>query len=355
MKLDTQAFGQTRSGEAVSLYTLRNDHGNVVSITNYGGIIVSWLVPDRRGTADDVLLGFDTLEGFLGVHPYFGALIGRFGNRIAEGKFTLNGVEYTLAQNNGTNHLHGGFKGFDKVVWDAKEIRSAERVGVELRYLSKDGEEGYPGNLSLAVVYALTNDNALTIDYTATTDKDTVLNLTNHAYFNLLGAASGKDVLGHELTLYADAFTPVDAKLIPTGELRRVSGTPLDFTSPMAIGARIRQDDEQLRLGGGYDHNFVITRKGAGLARAARVYEPTTGRVLEVETTEPGVQLYTGNFLDSSPITGKKNVVYCKHAGFCLETQHFPNSPNCASFPTTVLKPGDTYRQTTIYRCSTQG
>ena len=354
MILKTHSFGQTSEGQAVSLYAMQNDHGHVVTITNYGGIMVSWLTPDRHGRLDDVLLGFESLEGFLGAHPCFGALIGRYANRIANGKFTLDGVEYALACNNGANHLHGGLKGFDKVVWDAKEITSADRIGVELRYLSRDGEEGYPGNLSVTVAYTFANDNAVTIDYAAATDRATVVNLTNHAYFNLLGVTSGRDVLRHELTMHADYFTPVDRNLIPTGELRSVKGTPLDFTSPTAIGARIQQDDEQLRLGGGYDHNFVVNRKGAGLALAARVHEPTTGRTLEVETTEPGVQLYTSNFLGSSMIRGKGNVFYENRTGFCLEAQHFPDSPNHPSFPTTVLLPGETYRQTTIYRCSTQ-
>ncbi|GAK49659.1 aldose 1-epimerase [Candidatus Moduliflexus flocculans] len=351
MNVTKQFYGKTHDGVAVDLYTLQNDHGGVVSITNYGGIIVSWHVPDRHGKFDDILLGFETFEGFLGEHPYFGALIGRYGNRIEQGKFTLNGVEYTLAKNNGHNHLHGGLKGFDKVVWKATEVRRADGVGVELHYLSKDGEEGYPGNLNVTVVYVFTNDQALKIEYTATTDNDTVLNLTNHAYFNLCGALSGKNVLGHELTIQADAFTPGDAGLIPTGEIRSVKGTPMDFTKPAPIGARIKEDYEPLHLAGGYDHNYVLNKSDQALTLAAQVYEPTSGRVMEVHTTEPGIQLYTGNFLDGT-ITGKGGVAYHQHSGFCLETQHFPNSPNRPNFPSTTLKPGETYTQTTIYTFS---
>ncbi len=351
MNVTKQPFGNTRDGSAADLYILQNDRGGVVSITNYGGIIVSWLVPDRQGAFDDVLLGFETLDGYCGAHPYFGALIGRYGNRIENGKFTLNGIEYTLATNNGSNHLHGGLKGFDKVVWDAAEVRRADGVGVELRYLSKDGEEGYPGNLTVTVVYLLTNDHALKIEYTATTDQDTALNLTNHAYFNLCGVLAGKDALGHEMMIQADAFTPGDAGLIPTGEIRAVKGTPMDFTSPTPIGARINDDYEQLRFADGYDHNYVLNKSDQSLTLAARVYEPTSGRVMDVHTTEPGIQLYSGNFLDGT-IIGKGNVVYQKNAAFCLETQHFPNAPNRPNFPSTVLKPGETYTQTTIYAFS---
>ncbi len=351
MNVIKQPFGNTRDGSAVHLYTLQNDRGGVVSITNYGGIIVSWLAPDRQGKFDDVLLGFETLDGYVGAHPYFGALIGRYGNRIEHGKFTLNGVEYTLAKNDGSNHLHGGLKGFDKVVWEAAEVRRADGVGVELRYLSKDGEEGYPGNLTVTVVYLLTNDHALRIEYTATTDHDTVLNLTNHAYFNLCGVMSGKDVLGHDMMIQADAFTPGDAGLIPTGEIRAVKGTPMDFTSPTPIGARINDVYEPLHLAGGYDHNYVLNKSDQSLTLAARVYEATSGRVMDVHTTEPGIQLYTGNFLDGA-IIGKGEIHYSKHAGFCLETQHFPNAPNRPNFPSTVLKPGETYTQTTIYTFS---
>jgi aldose 1-epimerase len=350
MSINKQAFGKTADGTPVDLYTLINAHGLEAKITNYGGIVVSLLVPDRNGKLGDVVLGYHNLEGYLQKNPYFGCIIGRYGNRIAKGKFTLKGVEYTLAQNNGENHLHGGIKGFDKVVWNAKEGQSDAGVGLELTYLSKDGEEGYPGNLAVTVTYTLTNTNELKLDYVATTDKETVVNLTHHSYFNLAGAGVG-DILGHEVMLDAERFTPVAAGLIPTGELRRVKGTPLDFTQPTAIGARIDQEDEQLRLGKGYDHNWVLNSGGGSLALAARVEEPTTGRVMEVYTTEPGMQFYTGNFLDGS-ITGKEGKVYRRRDGFCLETQHFPDSPNQPDFPSTVLKPGEQYRQTTIYKFS---
>ena len=347
MQIDKQPFGKTAEGTPVDLYTLMNVHGLEAKITNYGGIVVSLMVPDRNGKLGDVVLGYGNLDGYLKKNPYFGSIIGRYGNRIGKGKFILNGVEYILAQNNGENHLHGGIKGFDKVVWNAREVQSEAGTGLELTYLSKDGEEGYPGNLSVTVTYTLTNNDALKIDYVATTDKDTVVNLTHHSYFNLAGAGV-RDILGHELMLDADRFTPVAAGLIPTGELRGVKGTPMDFTQPTAIGARIDQEDEQLRLGKGYDHNWVLNSGGGSLALAARVAEPATGRVMEVYTTEPGVQFYTGNFLDGS-ITGKEGRVYQRRYGFCLETQHFPDSPNQPAFPSTVLKPGEKYMQTTIY------
>jgi len=340
--LTKEPFGKTTQGTPVDLYTLRNKNGLEVKITNYGGIVVSLSAPDRTGRRSDVTLGFDTLDGYLKDHPYFGAIIGRYGNRIGGGRFALEGVEHKLARNNGENSLHGGLKGFDKVVWDAR--RDGQRL--ELTYYSKDGEEGYPGNLSVKVVYTFTEVNELKIDYSATTDKPTVVNLTNHTYFNL---ASDGDVLGHQVKLYADRFTPVDAGLIPTGELRPVKGTPFDFTSPMAIGARINQNDEQLRFGKGYDHNFVLTSRGGSLAPAAEVYEPQTGRLLEVHTTEPGIQFYTGNFLDGT-IRGKGGRAYGHRTGFCLETQHFPDSPNRPQFPSTVLRPGQQYQSTTVYR-----
>ncbi|HEU4743351.1 MAG TPA: aldose epimerase family protein [Meiothermus sp.] len=344
MKIERRPFG-TVEGTPVNLYLLTHPNGLRAEISNYGGIVVSLWVPDRTGQFADVVLGYDKLEGYLQKSPYFGALIGRYGNRIAKGRFTLNGVTYTLAQNNGENHLHGGLKGFDKAVWEAREVPG---VGLELSYLSKDGEEGYPGNLAVTVRYALTND-ALRIDYSATTDRDTVVNLTQHSYFNL---AEEGDILGHELTLYADHFTPVGEGLIPTGEIAPVTGTPLDFTRPTAIGARIEQDHPQLVYAGGYDHNWALNRGGAGLERAATVYEPQTGRVMEVLTTQPGVQFYSGNFLDGS-IIGKGGQVYQRRAGFCLETQHFPDSPNHPNFPSTVLRPGQIYQQTTVYRFST--
>jgi len=348
MIVTKQAFGKTADGTPVDLYTLSNNKGVRVAITNYGGIIVSLFTPDRNGRAGDIVLGFDRLEDYLKGHPYFGAIVGRYANRIAKGRFTLDGVEYKLAQNNGENHLHGGVQGFDKKVWKPRAYTDAEGEHLELSYLSPDGEEGYPGALDVKVVYTLNDNNQLRIDYTATTDKPTVVNLTNHTYFNLAGEG---DILGHVLRLNADRFTPVDAGLIPTGELRPVQGTPFDFTVPTPIGARIEQDDEQLRLGRGYDHNFVLRSGGGELAEAAEVYEPNSGRVLRVLTTEPGIQLYTGNFLDGS-LRGKYGRVYARRTGFCLETQHFPDSPNKPAFPSPVLRPGQTYRSTTIFEFS---
>jgi aldose 1-epimerase len=348
MNITKHPYGQTADGAAVDLYTLTNDNGVEAKITNYGGIITSLRVPDRAGALGDVVLGFDALEDYLTRNPFFGCLVGRFGNRIAKGRFTLNGVEYALALNDGPNSLHGGMAGFDKKVWQASGVITDAGAGVVLRYVSPDGEEGYPGDLSVVVIYLLDNDNALRIAYSATTDKDTVVNLTNHTYFNLAGAG---DILGHELKLFADRFTPVDATLIPTGELRSLDGSPLDFRTPSSIGARIDADDEQIKLGGGYDHNYVVNGLAGTLRPAARVAEPTTGRVLEVLTTEPGVQLYSGNFLDGS-LTGKGGAVYAKRSGFCLETQHFPDSPNQPAFPTTVLKAGETYRSTTVFKFS---
>jgi aldose 1-epimerase len=345
-RLSRQAFGKTEAGDQVELYTLTNSKGVAAAITNYGGIIVSLKVPDRTGQMADVVLGYDALDGYLTAHPYFGAIIGRYGNRIGKARFTLNGVEYKLASNDGENSLHGGTKGFDKALWKAREVDGGK--GLELTYLSKDGEEGFPGNLATTVTYSLNDENELKIDYGATTDKDTVVNLTNHSYFNLAGQGEG-DILGHLVTIYADRFTPVDAGLIPTGELKPVEGTPFDFRAPRAIGARIGDKDEQLLLGRGYDHNFVVNRTGEGLTLAARVAEPNSGRVLEVFTTEPGIQFYTGNFLDGT-IRGKGGKVYRQRYGFCLETQHFPDSPNKPSFPSVVLKPGQTYRSTTIYK-----
>jgi aldose 1-epimerase len=344
------SFGKTSAGENVDLYTLRNVNGVEAKITNYGGIVVSLKVPDRNGKFDDVVLGFKDFEGYLKNDPYFGALIGRYGNRIAKGRFTLNGVEYKLAVNNGENHLHGGIKGFDKVVWTGSESKTKAGPAVVLTYLSKDGEEGYPGNLQVRVVYTLTNNNELKIDYSATTDKDTVINLTHHSYFNLAGEGNG-DILNHLLTINANRFVPTDAGSIPTGELRSVAGTPFDFLKPTAIGARINQDDEQLKLGNGYDHTFVINGRPGTLRLAATASEPASGRVMQVWTTEPGVQFYTGNFLNGT-LTGKSGKVYQRRFGFCLETQHFPDSPNHPSFPTTTLKKGATYKSTTIYKFS---
>ena len=346
------SFGKTKDGQAMDLYTLANANGLVVTITNYGGTVVSLKTPDRHGKFADVVLGFDSLDGYLGDEPYFGALVGRYGNRIAKGRFTLDGHEYHLAQNNNGNSLHGGLKGFDKRVWTARDISTKELPAVELTYLSKDGEEGYPGNLSVKVTYSLTPKNELKIDYTATTDKDTVLNLTNHSYFNLAGEGQG-DILSHVMMINADRITPVDATLIPTGELKSIAGTPFDFRKPTAIGARINDNDEQLNFGKGYDHNFVLNHKGSALGLAARVTEPTSGRVLEVLTTQPGLQFYTGNFLDGT-IHGKGGKVYGRRAAFCMETQHFPDSPNHPKFPSTELKPGERYQSTTVYRFSAE-
>jgi aldose 1-epimerase len=349
MNITQQPFGKMPDGTVVSLYTLTNDKGMQVTITNYGGAIVSLVTPDQHGRLNDVVLGLDTLADYLERSPYFGCITGRYANRIAHAKFTLDGVEYKLAQNDGNNHLHGGKKGFDKMVWAAQEIRSDEGVGLNLSYISPDGEENYPGTLAMAVTYTLTNNGEFKIHYQATTDKNTVVNLTNHSYFNLAGAGSG-DILGHQLMLNADRFTPIDNTLIPTGELRSVAGTPLDFRQMTVIGDRIEQDDDQLAFGGGYDHNWVLNTDGS-LTLAARVQEPTSGRVMEVYTTEPAIQFYSGNFLNG--LTGKAGQVYPKRSGFCLETQHYPDSPNKPDFPSTVLKPGEIYQTTTIYKFST--
>ena len=344
-----QPFVQTKDGTPVDLYTLRNGNGAEARISNYGGLVISLAMPDRHGQFGDVVLGYDNLADYLKDTPYFGALIGRYGNRIGDAKFTLNGVEYKLPQNDGKNSLHGGAEGFDRRVWTAREVRGPH-PGLELTFLSKDGEEGYPGNLKVKVVYSLTQDNGLQIDYTATTDKDTVLNLTNHAYFNLAGEGNG-DILRQEMMIVAHRFTPIDTTLIPTGELRSVEHTPFDFRKPTPIGARINATDEQIGFGKGYDHNFVLTRTGGGLNLAARVIDPDSGRVLEVLTTQPGIQFYTGNFLDGS-LHGKGGHTYVQRSAFCLETQHFPDSPNKASFPSTELKSGQTYHETTVYKFS---
>ncbi len=339
------SFGKTADGTEIQLFTLTNAHGLRASISTYGGTLTSLLVPDKDGKMSDIILGFDNVSGYLSPafrqsNPYFGALIGRYGNRIAKGQFTIDGQTYHVGINNNGNSLHGGNVGFNQQVWTAKPGTSAEGQTLTLSYLSKDGEEGYPGNLRVTVVYTLTADNALKIDYTATTDKATPVNLTNHAYFNL-ALGQRQDVLAHVVTIPADRYTVVDAKLIPTGELKPVAGTPFDFRTPHAIGARIAQ------VPGGYDHNWVLNNP-TGQHSAATVYEPTTGRTMEVTTDEPGVQFYTGNFLDGS-LTGKGGVGYGKHAGFCLETQHFPDSPNQPKFPSTILKPGETYHTTTSY------
>lgn len=346
-KIQKQSFGQTPDGKSVDLYVLNNAKGATCKVMTYGAIVTELQMPDRNGKFNDIVLGFDNLDGYLKGHPYFGAIVGRVGNRIAKGQFTLNGVTYQLATNNGPNHLHGGLKGFDKVVWKGEPLQSAGAVGVRFSYLSKDGEEGYPGNLKAEVIYTLTDDNELRIDYTVTTDKDTVANVTHHGYWNLGGAENG-GILKHELTLNADRFTPVDATLIPTGELKPVAGTVMDFTAPHEIGERIQQ------VGGnpvGYDHNYVLNGGGGKLDLVARVREPITGRTMEIWSTEPGVQFYSGNFLDGT-LRGKKNVVYSQYHGFCLETQHFPDSINHPNFPTYVIKAGQTYRSTTIHKFS---
>lgn len=344
-----EPFGATTANEAVERITLTNRHGVTLQAMTYGAIITALRVPDRTGALGDVVLGFDSLAAYEASSPYFGAVVGRYGNRIAKGRFTLGGREHVLAVNNGPNHLHGGLRGFDKVIWSAETFQNDTATGVTFRYVSKDGEEGYPGALTVAVTYTLTDANAVRIEYEATTDRATPVNLTQHSYFNLAGAG---DVLGHELTLEASRYTPVDSTLIPTGALQPVTGSAFDFTRPHAIGERIASTEEQVRFGGGYDHNFVLTRADTGLARAAFVREPTTGRTLEVLTTEPGVQFYSGNFLDGT-LTGKGGTTYGHRTGFCLETQHFPDSPNQPSFPSTILEPGRTLRSTTEWRFGT--
>ena len=347
MSANEEPFGQTPDGRQVALYTLANPNGIKARITSFGAILVSLEVPDRDGVLADVTLGFDALDGYLGKHPYFGAIVGRYANRIGNAGFMLNGVEYKLAANNGENHLHGGAKGFDKKVWKLDDLRAeGDEASAKMSYISEDGEEGYPGNLACSITYTLTEDDELKISYEADTDKATVVNLTNHSYFNLGGQGTG-DVLGHELMLNADKYTVVDEGLIPTGENRSVKDSPMDFTISASIGSRIAQVE------GGYDHNYVLKSGGGSLALCARAYEPTSGRVMEVYTTEPGVQLYTGNFLDGS-LTGKGGKLYKKHYGFCLETQHFPDSPNKPDFPSVVLEPGQKYATKTVFKFATR-
>ena len=350
-KIISAPFG-TMEGTQVELYKLVNTRGAEARITNYGGIVVSLKMPDRSGQYGDVVLGFDNLEDYVSPayaksNPYFGALIGRYGNRIGKAKFAIAGKEYKLAANNGVNHLHGGVKGYDKVVWQARMIEGDEPA-LELKYLSKDGEEGYPGNLNITAIYTLTGDNALKVEFTATTDKETIANLTHHSYFNLAGKG---DILGHEVMINSNEYTPVDSTLIPTGKLAAVKGTPFDFNSPTTIGARINDNHEQLKFGKGYDHNWVIHKPAGDLGLMARVYEPASGRVLEVLSTEPGLQFYSGNFLDGT-LRGTGGWVYQFRNGFCMEPQHYPDSPNKPNFPPVTLKPGDTYRNTIIYRFS---
>jgi aldose 1-epimerase len=348
--MSREPFGTLPDGTAVELFTLTNPSGMEVKVTNYGGIITTLKVPDRDGKLDDITLGYDSIDGYLKGSPYFGAIVGRYGNRIAKAQFSIDGETFKLPANDGPNTLHGGVKGFDKVVWQAEPFEREGERGVIFTYTSPDGEEGFPGNLTTRITYTLTDKNELAFDYHATTDKPTVVNLTQHAYFNLAGHSSG-DVLSHQLQINASRYTPVNRVLIPTGELAPVEGTPFDFRSLTAIGARIEAGHEQLKHGGGYDHNFVLDRDGDGLALAARVEEPTSGRVMEVHTTEPGVQFYSGNFLDGT-LTGKGGHAYQKRSGFCLETQHYPDSPNQAAFPSTVLRPGEEYSSRTVYTFS---
>jgi len=349
LSITKEAWGTTDNKE-VSLYTLTNANGMVVKITNFGGIITKILVPDRNGKIEDIVLGFDSLkqytkEEYQKACPYFGALIGRYGNRIEKGKFKLDGVEYTLATNNAPNHLHGGNKGFDKVVWDAAELSGPDSVGLALTYLSMDMEEGYPGKLTSKVTYVLTNNNELKLYYQAETDKPTIINLTHHSYFNL--SACKEDILSHELTIFADSITPVDSTLIPTGAIASVKGTPFDFTTSHKIGERISE------VKGGYDHNFKLKREGAGLSLACQVSDSASGRIMEVLTTEPGIQFYSGNFLNGS-LTNSNGAVLKQHYGLCLEAQHYPDSPNRPNFPSVVLKPGEKYAQLTVYKFSTK-
>ena len=352
-----EPFGELPDGTKVQVFTLKNKNGMEMRVMDYGATVLSLTAPDKDGNFADVVLGCDTLDGYLKGVPYFGAVVGRYGNRIANGKFTVDGKEYTLPLNDKNGgiecSLHGGLKGFDKVMWDVVKVGHAEHSEfIVFHYTSQDGEEGYPGKLGIDVVYALTNENQWVIFYHATTDAPTVLNLTNHTYFNLTGAK--RDILGHEMMLNCDAFTPTDAGLIPTGEIAPVEGTPMDFRTPTAIGARIGDDFEALKLGGGYDHNWVINAGDEEqLTLAARVKDPESGRVLEVRTSQPGVQFYAGNFLDGT-ITGKNGVKYEKRYGFCLETQHYPDSPNQPNFPTTVLVPGEHYRQMTQFQFSAE-
>ncbi len=351
-----KSFGQTPDGRDAQLYTLENSNGIRAEIANYGGIIVRLFTRDRKGALSDVVLGFDTLAEYIAQSPFFGCIVGRCGNRIAGGRFVLDGQSYTLAQNNKPGgipcHLHGGRRGFDKVLWHAEPFSSPTGSALRLQYESKNGEEGYPGNLNVTVTYVLGGDDALTIVYEARTDRATPVNLTNHSYFNLAGEGAAP-VLGHVLTLNASAYTPVNAGLVPQGEIAPVADTPFDFTAPHTIGERIDRPHEQLRFAGGYDHNFVLDARGGQLALAATVLEPQSGRLMEVLTTEPGVQFYSGNFLTGS-LVGKNGHVYPRRGGFCLETQHFPDSPNQPHFPSVILRPGETLHSTTVYRFSTR-
>lgn len=351
-KVSSASFGKLPDGTEVSLFTLTNAKGMKMTVMNYGGIITSLTAPDKNGNFEDIVLGYDSLSGYLAKSPYFGALIGRYGNRIGKGRFTLDGKQYQLAQNNNGNSLHGGPNGFDKRFWNIEEHSVTNGAGLKLTYTSKDLEEGYPGNLNAQVIYHLTDNNELKIFYEATTDKPTIVNLTQHTYFNLSGNSKA-DILQHELFLSADQFVPVDNTLIPPGELRNVSETPFDFKTPTAIGSRIDKKDQQLEFGKGYDHCWVLNTQGDTSKVAATLYDPASGRVMSVKTSEPGIQFYSGNFLDGT-ITGKFNTVYKQRYGLCLETEHFPDSPNHKNFPSVVLNPGETYRTQTMYTFSTK-
>ena len=350
-RITVAPFGRTPDGSQVDGYTIRNARGAAMHVITYGGIITALHARDRNGRFEDVMLGFDTLEPYLKDSPYFGAIVGRYANRIAKGRFTLDGRTIQLPVNNGVNSLHGGTRGFDKVIWHAKPFENDTAAGVVLTHVSPDGDMEYPGRLDVRVTYTLTDRDELVVDYAATTDKATPVNLSQHSYFNLAGDAR-RDILGHVLQLDASRYTPVDSALIPTGELASVEGTPFDFRTPTAIGARIDQRHEQLRVGGGYDHNFVLDHSGSGLRHAARVVEPVSGRTLDIYTDQPGIQLYSGNFLDGS-IRGKNGRVYAHRFGLCLETQHFPDSPNKAAFPSTILHPGERYTSQTVFRFGT--
>lgn len=341
------SFGTLADGTPVDIYTLHNKSGLEARVLSYGGIIQSLKTGDRDGKLADIVLGFDSLSQYVKESPYFGAIVGRYANRIAKGQFEIDGVTYHVPINNGPNSLHGGIVGFDKVVWDAKPFENADGVGLVLSHVSPDGDQGYPGTLRVQVTYTLTDNDELRVEYHATTDKPTVLNLSQHSYFNLTGNAR-RDVLGHVLTLYADSFTPVDSTLIPTGAIAPVRDTPFDFRSPIAIGARINANNEQIKFGRGYDHNFVLNKPDSGLTHAAHVLEPISGRIMDVYTDQPGVQFYTGNFLDGT-LHGKDGVVYGFRYALCLETQHFPDSPNHANFPSTVLRPGDEFHSKTVF------
>ncbi len=348
--ISKEAYGTTADSIAVDKYTLKNSKGMEIDIITYGGIITKWTAPDKNNTYQDVVLGYNTLAEYEKATPYFGALIGRYGNRIAKGKFSIDGVEYTLATNDGSNHLHGGVKGFDKVVWTANEVSTDSTASIVLTYFSKNLEAGYPGNLKTTVIYTLTNDNELLVDYEATTDKKTIVNLTQHSYFNL-SADFSKTILDHEITINADKLVPVDATLIPTGELTDVTNTPFDFRIAKAIGKDIGVKNEQLARGLGYDHCWVLNNQNEGIRLAASAYEKESGRLLEIFSNEPGIQLYTGNFLDGT-LPNKQGGTYAHRTGFCLETQHYPDSPNQKAFPSVVLSPGETYKSKTSFKFS---